>query len=104
MRHAGRAHEVCTADGLVTMQTGRDLTRVFQIIGTGGYLANTPGFNPFGGISRLAADAQGKRILAPRGGQYRRDTDYLFPLLANIAKGHPAAAVQKGLQSLTAGS
>jgi hypothetical protein len=42
--------------------------------------------------------------LAPRGGQYRRDTDYLFPLLANIAKAHPAAAVQKGLQSLTAGS
>jgi uncharacterized protein (TIGR01319 family) len=103
MRHAGRAHEVCTADGLVTMQTGRDLTRVSQIIGTGGYLANTPGFNPSGGIYRLGADAQGKRILAPRGGQYRRDPDYLFPLLANIAKGHPAAAVQKGLQSLTAG-
>jgi len=104
MRHAGRAHEVCTADGLLTMRTGRDLTRVSQIIGTGGYLANTPCFNPCGGISRLGADAQGKRILAPRVGQYRRDSDYLFPLLANIAKGHPAAAVQKGLQSLTPGS
>ena len=104
MRHAGRAHEVCTADGLVMMQTGRDLTRVSQIIGTGGYLANTPGFNPSGSISRLGADTQGKRILAPRGGQYRRDPDYLFPLLANIAKDHPAAAVRKGLQSLAAGS
>ena len=104
MRHAGRAHEVCTADGLVTMQMGRDLTRVSQIIGTGGYLANTPDFNPSGGIFCLGADAHGKRILAPRGGQYHRDPDYLFPLLANIAKGHPAAAVQKGLQSLTADS
>jgi uncharacterized protein (TIGR01319 family) len=102
MRHAGRAHEVCTADGLVTMQTGRDLTRVSQIIGTGGYLANTPDFNPSGSISGLGADAHGKRILVPRGWQYRRDPDYLFPHLANIAKGHPAAAVKKGLQSLTA--
>ena len=103
MRHAGRAHEVCTADGLVTMQMGRDLTRVSQIIGTGGYLASTPGFNP-SGIFCLGADAHGKRILAPRGGQYHRDPEYLFPLLANIAKGHPVAAVQKGLQSLTADS
>jgi uncharacterized protein (TIGR01319 family) len=104
MRHAGRAHEVCTADGLVTMQTGRDLTRVSRIIGTGGYLANTVGFNPCDGISRLGVDAQGKRILAPRGGQYYRDPDYLFPLLANIARGHPAEAVRKGLQSLTSDS
>ena len=103
MRHAGRAHEVCTADGLVTMQMGRDLTRVSRIIGTGGYLANTPDFNP-SGIFCLSADAHGKRILAPRGGQYHRDPEYLFPLLANIAKGHPVAAVQKGLQSLTADS
>lgn len=102
MRHAGRAHEVCTVDGLVTMQTGRDLTHLSQIIGTGGYLANTSCFNPCDSISRLGVDAHGKRILAPRSGQYHRDPDYLFPLLANIARGHPAEAVQKGLQSLTA--
>jgi uncharacterized protein (TIGR01319 family) len=102
MRHAGRAHEVCTADGIVTMQTGRDLTRVSQIIGTGGYLANAVDFNPHDSISRLGVDAQGKRILAPRGGQYHRDPDYLFPLLANIARGHAAEAVKKGLQVLTA--
>jgi uncharacterized protein (TIGR01319 family) len=100
MRHAGRACEVCTADGMVTVQTGRDLTRVSQIIGTGGYLSNTVGFDPRDSISRLGVDAHGKRILAPRGGRYHRDPDYLFPLLANVARGHPAQAVEKGLHAL----
>ncbi|RWB69955.1 glutamate mutase L [Mesorhizobium sp.] len=100
MRHSGRSHEVCTADGMVTIQAGRDLSRVAWVIGTGGYLAASAGFNPREFISNLGTDEHGKRVLAPRNARYLRDPGYLFPLLANIASTHPATAVRAGLQTL----
>ena len=103
MRHAGRSHDVCTAEGQIAVQLGRDLTRVPQIIGTGGYLAANAAFRPQCSIVRLGADEQGKRILAPRSARYLRDADYLFPLLANLCVAHPAAAVGAGLRALVEG-
>ncbi len=100
MRHSGRAHEVCTAEGLVTVQVGRDLTEVPQIIGTGGYLSANADFRPRDSLSSLWADEYGKRILAPVRARYLRDADYLIPLLANVATAHPAAAVRAGLGAL----
>jgi uncharacterized protein (TIGR01319 family) len=100
MRHSGRSHEVCTTDGLVTVQVGRDLTHIPQIIGTGGYLSATAGFRPLNSIARLGADQYGKRVLAPLQARYLRDPEYLFPLLANVAAAHPAAAVRAGLEAL----
>jgi uncharacterized protein (TIGR01319 family) len=100
MRHSGRSHEICTTEGVVTIQVGRDLTQVPQIIGTGGYLSATAGFRLEDSISRLGADEYGKRVLAPHQARYLRDPEYLFPLLANAAAAHPAAAVRAGLEAL----
>ncbi|MER9677481.1 glutamate mutase L [Mesorhizobium sp. M0208] len=99
-RHSGRAHEVCTAEGLVTVQVGRDLTEVPQIIGTGGYLSATANFRPRDSLSSLGTDEYGKRVLAPLRARYLRDPEYLLPLLANVAAAHPAAAVRAGLEAL----
>nr|WP_246805094.1 glutamate mutase L [Mesorhizobium mediterraneum] len=100
MRHSGRAHEVCTAEGLVTVQLGRDLTQVPQIIGTGGYLSATADFRPRDSLSSLGADEYGKRVLAPLRARYLRDPEYLLPLLANVAAAHPKAAVDAGIAAL----
>jgi uncharacterized protein (TIGR01319 family) len=99
-RHAGRMHPVSTADGLVNVQVGRDLSRVSRIIGTGGYLAASGGFRPAEWLSRIAVDAQGRRVLVPEAVDYHRDASYLFPLLANAARGCPEAAARAGVRHL----
>jgi uncharacterized protein (TIGR01319 family) len=87
---------------MITMQTGRDLTNVPSIIGTGGYLSAAARFDPLDSISMLGTDQYGKRILAPRHARYLRDHQYLFPLLANVATAYPEAAVREGLLTLVA--
>lgn len=93
-RHAGRMQVVSTVDGLVNVQTGRDLRGVKRIIGSGGYLANTPSFNPNPWLQRIRLDERGQQILAPTAVQFYRDEHYLFPLLANLARLHPQAAAR----------
>ncbi|HJV88158.1 MAG TPA: glutamate mutase L [Noviherbaspirillum sp.] len=99
-RHAGRSHEVSTADGMVRVQVGRDLTHVSRIIGSGGWLARVDDFQPQSSLPALAVDARGKSVLLPQRIEYWRDRDYLFPLLANVARGYPEAAARAGIQSL----
>ncbi|RWA98691.1 MAG: glutamate mutase [Mesorhizobium sp.] len=100
IRHAGRSHQVYTGEGMITVCVGRDLTRVSRIIGTGGYLSGAADFDPRSSISGLGFDSHGKRVLVPNSARYHRDSNYLFPLLANIAASHPAAAVKAGLRYL----
>ncbi|PBB51904.1 MULTISPECIES: glutamate mutase L [Mesorhizobium] len=103
MRHAGRAHEVATADGIVTVQTGRDLTSVKTIIGTGGYLSYSADFDPRIHLSGIDTDVFGKRILVSRHESYLRDTANLLPLLANVSRRHPAAAATAAVRLLKGG-
>jgi uncharacterized protein (TIGR01319 family) len=100
MRHAGRAHEVATADGMVTVQAGRDLSSVKTIIGTGGYLSHSPDFDPRDHLSRIGTDKFGKRILVSRSEVYLRDPANLLPLLANVSRRHPAAAANAAARLL----
>ncbi|MFM8899367.1 MAG: methylaspartate mutase accessory protein GlmL [Burkholderiales bacterium] len=101
-RHAGRSYEVYTPDGLVRVQLGRDLSKVHKVIGSGGWLSKVDGFNPSHWLAQVAVDAKGKAVLVPTQIHYHRDADYLFPLLANVAQAHPAAAARAGVQALVA--
>jgi uncharacterized protein (TIGR01319 family) len=103
-RHAGRSYEVCTPDGMVRVQLGRDLTQVPKLIGSGGWLSRTAEFCPQTWLQHMAVDARGKTVLVPRHAEYYRDADYLFPLLANVALRHPVAAARLGVQSLISNS
>ncbi|MES2951692.1 MAG: glutamate mutase L [Pseudomonadota bacterium] len=99
-RHAGRRHEVATADGLVKVQLGRDLTQVRRVIGSGGWLSRVDTFDPRGWLAQMRIDAKGKEILVPCEVDYYRDHDYLFPLLANLAQDMPEAAARSGVRAL----
>jgi len=99
-RHAGRSYEVYTPDGMVRVQLGRDLSQVHKVIGSGGWLSKVAGFNPGAWLQKMAVDAKGKAVLVPTHIEYHRDSDYLFPLLANVAQAHPAAAARAGVRAL----
>jgi uncharacterized protein (TIGR01319 family) len=99
-RHAGRSYEVCTPDGMVRVQLGRDLSKVCKVIGSGGWLSRVAGFHPAPWLAQVAVDSKGKAVLAPTHIDYYRDAGYLFPLLANVAQSHPAEAARAGVCAL----
>ena len=99
-RHAGRTAEAYTADGKVLIQTGRDLTQVKKIIGSGGWLAHSDSFNPEPWLRQMRIDGKGKTVLLPQHIEYYRDDQYLFPLLANMARQFPEAAANGAIAQL----
>lgn len=99
-RHAGRSSPVYTADGAVQVQVGRDLQQVRKIIGSGGWLARAADFSPTSCFSRYTIDERQRRVLLPREAAYYRDAAGLIPLLANLARVHPAAAARFGIAEL----
>lgn len=99
-RHAGRSHEVSTPEGLVQLQVGRDLRHVKKAIGSGGWLAQAESFDPSSWFRQRAFDARGRAVLLPSQVNYFRDAQYLFPLLANVARQHPAAAARAAIRSM----
>jgi uncharacterized protein (TIGR01319 family) len=99
-RHAGRASEVYTADGQVRVHIGRDLSQVEKIIGSGGWLSRDPQFDPRTLSEMFRIDEAGRSVLSPRSFDYYRDTQYLFPLLANAASVVPEEAARTGIESL----
>ena len=100
-RHVGRWQAVFTPDGEVQVQTGRDLTHTAKIIASGGWLSRAADFNPADWFAAHAVDARGRRVLLPADFSYFRDQDYLFPLLANLARTCPRAAAFAGVAQLT---
>jgi uncharacterized protein (TIGR01319 family) len=101
-RHAGRSTTVYTPEGEMQLQTGRDLRRVRQVIGSGGWLSRNTKFNPAAWFTDHRVDQRGRRVLLPQHVAYYRDEDYLFPLLANLARAFPGAAADAGIRWLTA--
>ncbi len=100
-RHAGRMHKVHTADGIVNVQTGRDLRSVKKLIGSGGYLANSTLFTPNDWLNKIPEDNRGRQVLLPDTITYFQDDQYLLPLLGNIAQQYPEAAAQAAIDSLS---
>ena len=99
-RHAGRWSPVYTADGEVQVQTGRDLRQVRKVIGSGGWLARATDFSPAPWLADYAIDERSRQVLLPQPIDYFRDAAGLFPLLANLARVHPAAAARFGIDQL----
>lgn len=101
-RHAGRMASVYTPEGEVLVQTGRDLSALPKVVGSGGWLAKAAGFSPEAWFDSHRFDPRGRRVLVPQRFAYYRDADYLFPLLANLARDIPAAAARAGIDFLIA--
>ncbi|MTJ83891.1 MAG: glutamate mutase [Telmatospirillum sp.] len=101
-RHAGRAAEVYTPEGKLKLQTGRDLTGVTRVIGSGGWLSRTASFDPSPWFRRMGVDNRGRAVLLPSEISYFRDEHYVFPLLANVARDFPEEAAKAGIDMLVA--
>ncbi|MBI9104712.1 MAG: glutamate mutase L [Spirochaetales bacterium] len=95
-RHAGRVESIYTSGGRVKLQTGKNLSGVKKVIGSGGYLSriNAPVWQ------RNFIDDKGWEILLPQSIEYYRDEKYLFPLLGNIARLYPDESVVLGIDEL----
>ena len=75
-RHAGRVHHV-VAGGGVQNQTGKNLTRIRTIVGTGGVVVNHP--TPDVLMNRLfLQNGESEDVLIPRKGEVYVDKQYVF--------------------------
>jgi uncharacterized protein (TIGR01319 family) len=100
-RHAGRSTVVYTCDGSVDVVTGRDLTHVSKVIGSGGWMSRASHFDVSAWLKLRAVDQKGRTVLLPGNVEYFRDEQYLFPLLANLARNFPEAAAFAGIRMLS---
>lgn len=97
-RHVGRIEKFYTPSCLSYIQTGKDLTRLPVLIGTGGILAHS---SAPGEILRGALfDPVRPEFLKPQAPKLWFDRDYLLPTLGLIAKTHPQAAFSLLKQAL----
>ncbi len=97
-RHAGTSKIVQTVQGPVTVQAGKDLSRVGTIIGTGGPLAH--GATPATALEAALADPAEPFSLRPDGAALLIDTEYVLYAAGLLAAVEPGAAMALALGSL----
>lgn len=92
-RHAGRMRYLFTPSGRRTIAEGKDLTRVFSLVATGGALTRLPNRER---IMRAVADCnRDSMMLYPMPGESRvlYDSDYIMASLGVLSRGRPQAAL-----------
>lgn len=98
-RHAGETRIVYTATGPATVQTGKDLSRVSAVIGTGGALVHGP--DPAGILAAALADPDDQASLRPAAPTFYLDSDYLLYAVGLLAAVEPETALAMGLAAMT---
>lgn len=91
-RHAGRSQVVLGPDGRAVERTGKDLTKVGLLLGSGGLLRHIP---PDAGQRVLAAaltDPAGAGWLVPERPEIGVDREYVLAAAGLLADDHPDAA------------
>ncbi len=89
-RHCGALEVVYTANGPVTAQTGKDLTRVDTIVGTGGVIAHSR--NPAALLGAALFDEQNPNFLCPRSPRLLIDSRYLLYASGLLSQVDPESA------------
>jgi uncharacterized protein (TIGR01319 family) len=97
-RHAGSIRIAQTATGPVTVQQGKDLTRVAVLIGTGGVLAHA--VDPAGILAAALGDDSDKTSLMPRAPAIHIDRDYLLYATGLLAEVEPDAAFAMAMNGI----
>jgi uncharacterized protein (TIGR01319 family) len=97
-RHAGSIRIAHTATGPVTVQQGKDLTRVAVLIGTGGALAHAA--DPAGILAAALVDDNDKTSLRPRAPAMYVDRDYLLYAVGLLAEVEPDAAFAMAMKGM----
>jgi len=97
-RHAGSSKVVQTVHGPVTVQTGKDLSALKTVIGTGGPLAH--GATPGSVLEAALADPAQPFSLRPASPQVLIDSDYVLYAAGLLASVEPEAAFALARRSL----
>lgn len=97
-RHAGNIRIAHTVTGPVTVQQGKDLTRVAVLIGTGGALAHAA--DPAGILAAALGDDSDKASLRPRAPAMYIDHDYLLYAVGLLAEVEPDAAFAMAMKGM----
>lgn len=97
-RHAGSSRIAQTAQGPVVVQSGKDLSGVATVIGTGGPLAH--GHAPASILDAAIADAAEPDSLRPRAPRLMVDAGYMLYAAGLLACVAPRAAIALAKQSL----
>lgn len=97
-RHAGASRIAQTAQGPVVVQTGKDLSAVATVIGTGGPLAH--GHAPASILEAAIAASAEPNSLRPRAPRLLIDADYMLYAAGLLAAVAPRAAIALAKRSL----
>jgi len=91
-RHVGKMEEVYTPMGLVYNQTGKDLTKIEFVIGTGGVLVNSK--NPKKILSKVLGNKKTYLELRPENPTYLLDKDYILASMGLLSEIDPMLALK----------
>jgi len=97
-RHAGAVETVYSATGPVLIQTGKDLTAIGTVIGTGGPLAHAQ--SPEAILGAALFDPADPASLRPKEPRLVIDRDYVLFAVGLLAQVDESAAIALGLASL----
>lgn len=91
-RHAGKLETVYTLSGPAFVQTGKDLTGVKMVIGTGGPVIN--GKNPRGVLQEALFDASDPSLLKPVNPAFMLDGRYILAAMGLLSGKYPETALR----------
>ncbi|HHW30724.1 MAG TPA: MutL protein [Clostridiaceae bacterium] len=91
-RHAGYIQEIYTPMGLLYTQTGKDLTDVRTVIGTGGVIINSK--RPLEIMKNVLYDPDTPEILKPVNADIYIDAGYILAAMGILSERYPEIAVR----------
>lgn len=83
-RHVGKMEEVYTPMGLIYNQTGKDLTKIEYVLGTGGVLVNSK--DPAKILSKVKGTNKTYLELRPENPKYLLDADYIMASMGLLSE------------------
>ena len=91
-RHVGKMEEVYTPMGLIYNQTGKDLTKIEYVLGTGGVLVNSK--DPAKILSKVKGTNKTYLELRPENPKYLLDADYIMASMGLLSEIDPLLALK----------
>jgi uncharacterized protein (TIGR01319 family) len=97
-RHAGRLEQVYSPHGVSLIQTGKDLTEVKTVIGTGGVFAY--GREPLSILEGALFSERDRLSLRPKSPEFYIDRDYILYAIGLLSEIEPEKALRIGKRHL----
>ena len=91
-RHVGHLETYFTPFGISHVQTGKDLTKVATVIGTGGVIVNH--HKPEEILKGIVFDETTPQVLKPQQPEFFIDKDYIMASMGLLGEEYPAVAVR----------